>query len=72
MAPRMIGPCAQRFGVVESRGDHVIGSEEKPRKPKSNYAVIGIYLCDHTIFEKNRRLKLSGRGKLEITDVNKF
>jgi glucose-1-phosphate thymidylyltransferase len=63
---------AQRFGVAEVRGDRVIGIEEKPANPKSNYAVIGIYLYDKTVFEKIRRLKPSGRGELEITDVNNF
>jgi glucose-1-phosphate thymidylyltransferase len=63
---------AERFGVAEVRGEHVISIEEKPRNPKSNYAVIGIYLYDSTVFQKIRRLKPSGRGELEITDVNNF
>jgi glucose-1-phosphate thymidylyltransferase len=63
---------ADRFGVAEIHGDHVIGIEEKPRNPKSNYAVIGVYLYDSTVFQKIRRLKPSGRGELEITDVNNF
>src|SRR5271169_4027998 len=63
---------AQRFGVAEIRGDHVVGIEEKPKSPKSNFAVIGIYLYDKSVFEKIRRLKPSGRGELEITDVNNF
>jgi len=63
---------AQRFGVAEIKGDRVLGIEEKPKNPKSNYAVIGIYLYDHTIFDKIRRLKPSGRGELEISDVNNF
>jgi len=63
---------AQRFGVAEIRGPQVIGIEEKPSHPKSNYAVIGIYLYDQTVFEKIQRLKPSGRGELEITDVNNF
>jgi glucose-1-phosphate thymidylyltransferase len=63
---------AERFGVAEIRGDHVIGIEEKPRAPKSHYAVIGIYLYDATVFEKIHRLKPSGRGELEITDLNNF
>jgi glucose-1-phosphate thymidylyltransferase len=63
---------ADRFGVAEIRGNRVVGIEEKPRKPKSNYAVIGIYLYDSTVFQKIRRLKPSGRGELEITDVNNF
>jgi glucose-1-phosphate thymidylyltransferase len=63
---------ADRFGVAEIRGDRVVGIEEKPKKPKSNYAVVGIYLYDSTVFQKIRRLKPSGRGELEITDVNNF
>ncbi len=65
-------PDAQRFGVAEIRGNHVVGIEEKPRAPKSDYAVIGIYFYDPTVFQKIRRLKPSGRGELEITDVNNF
>ncbi len=63
---------ANRFGVAELRGEKVIGIEEKPKNPKSSYAVIGIYLYDATVFEKIKRLKPSGRGELEITDVNNF
>ena len=63
---------AQRFGVAEIRGEHVVGIEEKPKAPKSSSAVIGIYLYDGSVFEKIRRLKPSGRGELEITDVNNF
>jgi glucose-1-phosphate thymidylyltransferase len=65
-------PDAERFGVAEIHGDHVIGIEEKPKAPRSNYAVIGVYLYDATVFEKIHRLKPSGRGELEITDVNNF
>jgi glucose-1-phosphate thymidylyltransferase len=61
---------AERFGVAEIRGGHIVGIEEKPRHPKSNYAVTGIYLYDETVFEKVRTLTPSGRGELEITDVN--
>jgi glucose-1-phosphate thymidylyltransferase len=63
---------AERFGVAEIRGDRVVGIQEKPSNPKSNYAVIGIYLYDATVFQKIRRLRPSGRGELEITDVNNF
>ncbi|MGB6429586.1 MAG: sugar phosphate nucleotidyltransferase [Candidatus Acidiferrales bacterium] len=63
---------AHRFGVAEIRGERVVGIEEKPKAPKSNCAVVGIYLYDATVFEKIRRLKPSGRGELEITDVNNF
>ncbi len=65
-------PDAQRFGVAEISGDHVVGIEEKPKAPKSDYAVIGIYLYDRSVFEKIHRLKPSNRGELEITDVNNF
>jgi glucose-1-phosphate thymidylyltransferase len=63
---------ARRFGVAEIRGNQVLGIEEKPETPKSDYAVVGIYLYDSTVFQKIRRLKPSGRGELEITDVNNF
>jgi glucose-1-phosphate thymidylyltransferase len=63
---------AQRFGVAEVRGNRIVGIEEKPSVPKSNYAVVGIYMYDATVFQKIRRLKPSGRGELEITDVNNF
>ncbi len=63
---------AERFGVAEIRGNYVVGIEEKPQVPKSNYAVIGVYLYDKTVFEKIKRLKPSGRGELEITDVNNY
>ncbi len=63
-------PDAQRFGVAEIRGSQVVGIEEKPQFPKSEYAVIGIYFYDHTVFDKVRRQKPSARGELEITDVN--
>lgn len=65
-------PDADRFGVAEIQGNQVMGIEEKPRVPKSSYAVIGIYLYDQTVFDKIRKLKPSGRGELEITDVNNF
>jgi len=61
---------AERFGVAEIKGDRVVGIEEKPAKPKSNYAVTGIYLYDETVFDKTRTLEPSARGELEITDVN--
>jgi len=56
--------------VAELDGDRILGIEEKPAKPKSNYAVIGIYLYDGTVFEKVKHLVPSRRGELEITDVN--
>jgi glucose-1-phosphate thymidylyltransferase len=62
--------------AVEGFSKHADGAKillkEKPKNPKSNYAVVGIYLYDGTVFEKIRRLKPSGRGELEITDVNNF
>lgn len=63
---------AQRFGVAEIQADRIVTIEEKPLHPKSNYAVIGVYLYDASVFQKIRRLKPSGRGELEITDVNNF
>jgi glucose-1-phosphate thymidylyltransferase len=63
-------PDAERFGVAEVQGDRILGIEEKPKRPKSNYAVTGIYLYDETVFDKVRALVPSGRGELEITDVN--
>jgi glucose-1-phosphate thymidylyltransferase len=61
---------AERFGVAELDGDRIIGIEEKPSKPKSHYAVTGIYMYDASVFDKIKTLKPSGRGELEITDVN--
>ena len=61
---------AERFGVAQISGDHILGIEEKPSRPKSDYAVIGIYMYDHTVFDKTRTLVPSRRGELEITDVN--
>ena len=60
----------QRFGVPEIDGDKVLQIEEKPKNPKSDYAVIGIYFYDSTVFEVIKTLIPSGRGELEITDVN--
>lgn len=61
---------AERFGVAELQGDRIVGIEEKPRQPKSNYAVTGIYMYDASVFDKIKTLVPSGRGELEITDVN--
>jgi glucose-1-phosphate thymidylyltransferase len=63
-------PDAERFGVAEIVRDRIVGIEEKPKKPKSNYAVTGIYMYDETVFDKVRTLEPSHRGELEITDVN--
>ena len=63
-------PDPQRFGVPELDGPHVVRIEEKPASPKSKYAVIGIYMYDGEVYDIIRTLKPSGRGELEITDVN--
>ena len=60
----------QRFGVPELDGDKVLQIEEKPKEPKSDLAVIGIYFYDHTVFDVIKTLVPSDRGELEITDVN--
>ncbi len=61
---------AHRFGVAELEGDRIVRIVEKPKNPKSRYAVTGIYMYDSTVFEKIARLVPSERGELEITDVN--
>jgi len=61
---------AERFGVAEIDNGRIIGIEEKPEHPKSNYAVTGIYMYDASVYDKARELVPSGRGELEITDVN--
>jgi glucose-1-phosphate thymidylyltransferase len=63
-------PDPQRFGVPRLEGDRVICIDEKPAKPQSDYAVIGVYMYDETVYDIIRSLKPSGRGELEITDVN--
>ena len=63
-------PDAERFGVAEFEGDRIIRIVEKPKNPKSNYAVTGIYMFDASVFHKINTLEPSGRGELEITDVN--
>lgn len=61
-----------RYGVAELDGNKVISIEEKPSNPKTNYAVTGIYFYDSNVYECIKTLKPSGRGELEITDVNNF
>jgi glucose-1-phosphate thymidylyltransferase len=63
-------PDPQRYGVAELRGDRIASIEEKPKKPKSDYAVSGIYLYPPDVFGFIKTLKPSARGELEITDVN--
>ncbi|MBI4620757.1 MAG: NTP transferase domain-containing protein [Desulfobacterales bacterium] len=63
-------PDPERFGVPEIHNDKIIGIEEKPKKPKSGYAVTGIYMYDSAVFDIIKTLKPSDRGELEITDVN--
>ena len=63
-------PDPQRFGVVRLEGDRVVEIIEKPENPPSAYAVTGIYMYDEQAFSFIRDLKPSGRGELEITDVN--
>jgi len=60
----------ERFGVAELDGDRIVSIEEKPRAPKSRYAVTGIYMYDRRVFDFIRKLKPSDRNELEITDVN--
>jgi glucose-1-phosphate thymidylyltransferase len=63
-------PDPQRFGVPEIKGKTVLRIEEKPKEPKSEFAVVGIYFYDSDVFDIIKTLKPSERGELEITDVN--
>ncbi|WML35816.1 sugar phosphate nucleotidyltransferase [Clostridium sp. OS1-26] len=60
----------ERYGIAELRGDKIINIDEKPKVPKSNYCVTGIYMYDCRVFNIIKNLKPSSRGELEITDVN--
>lgn len=62
----------ERFGVPEIKGNRIINVEEKPKNPKSQYAVAGIYLYDSTIFEAVNNIKPSARGELEISDAHQY
>jgi glucose-1-phosphate thymidylyltransferase len=63
-------PDAERFGVAEVADGKIVGIEEKPPHPKTNYAVTGVYMFDSTVFDKIKTLVPSNRGEMEITDVN--
>jgi glucose-1-phosphate thymidylyltransferase len=63
-------PDPNRFGVAELKDDRIVGIEEKPAQPKSDYAVTGVYFYDATVFDVIKRLIPSDRGELEITEVN--
>jgi len=65
-------PYPERFGVALIKDDKIISIIEKPKEPKSNYAVTGIYMYDEKVFSVIKTLKPSARGELEITDVNNY
>ncbi len=62
----------ERFGVPEIKNGKIVAVEEKPKQPKSSYAVAGIYLYDHHIFEAVKAIKPSARGELEISDAHQY
>jgi len=62
----------QSFGVAEIDGDRIVSIIEKPKKPKSNLAVVGVYMYDDSVFKVIKSLKPSTRGELEVTDVNSY
>jgi glucose-1-phosphate thymidylyltransferase len=63
-------PDPERFGVPVLEQDRIVRIEEKPKQPRSKYAVTGIYMYDATVFERIQTLKPSARGEFEITDIN--
>jgi glucose-1-phosphate thymidylyltransferase len=65
-------PDPERFGIAEIDGERIVSIEEKPRKPKSDLAVTGLYIYDGTVFDRIRQLRPSARGELEVTDLNKL
>ncbi|MCX8014761.1 MAG: sugar phosphate nucleotidyltransferase [candidate division WOR-3 bacterium] len=65
-------PYPERFGVAEIKDNKIISIVEKPKEPKSNYAVTGIYMYDQEVYSVIKTLKPSARGELEITDVNNY
>ena len=70
-AYRVVDP--ERYGVVEfSKDGRVIGIEEKPKKPKSKYAITGIYFYDNSVVEISKKISSSARGELEISDINEI
>lgn len=63
-------PDPERFGCPVIEDERILRIEEKPKRPKSSYAVTGIYMYDSTVFDKIGTLRPSGRGELEVTDIN--
>ena len=63
----------KRFGIVEiSKSNKILSIQEKPKQPKSNYAVVGLYMYNNEVVKIAKKIKKSKRGELEITDINKF
>jgi glucose-1-phosphate thymidylyltransferase len=65
-------PDPGRYGVAELKGRRVVGIEEKPAHPKSDFAVVGVYVYPADVFDAIKTLRPSRRGELEITDVNRW
>lgn len=63
-------PDPERFGVATLKSGQITEIQEKPKHPESNYAVTGLYVYDHTVFDKIDQLEPSKRGELEVTDLN--